>query len=495
MDRHSDSQYIAGVLLLTELWFQNAFLLPRFLNHYANIKILLATVFLVLVIYIVSVCFLRPARLRRANAVQFFGATARHIHQGNKDRLQAIAEDLGRTMEDIFRLASKRLASKVNSRGDSSSVPIEQACAHDLLLTLADRRFCNLIVDRNPAFAIQCFMLAAKYPNAPFAQFSRNVGEEFIVNTESAFYQEDSGYTSGYFGYAKPITNAVFGSYELIERCASASVSPLDVHYSVVGTLNATQMEGFTRAGLAFFKAYLENTNSQRHSYAFARLLESIKNSASGLYKLNNLSTDEWNAPEYARFKSAAHFLREAIIILDKSGIKSRTLKPSKETYHDVYDALARAVVELISTAATVDVASFICWNVQHNVAWDVLFSHRRGYAFSVLQFKVRRLLYDEIVQHSGNFLSARFLGFCLHVCGLTAGNRRETFGREEYALRVCAISWVRKNYKILLADHPKVAQACLHGSVTYDQENHQLVKTFTDATRKEIPREVLALD
>jgi hypothetical protein len=426
--------------------------------------------------------------LRRSNAAQFFNATTRYIHQGNKDRLQAIAEDLGRTMEEIFRLAAK-----ANSHNKSSSPPIEQACAHDLLLTVADRRFCNLIVDRNPSFAILCFVLADKYPDAPFAQFSRNIGEEFIVNTESAFYQEDSGYHSGYFGYAKPITRAVFGSYELIERCASAGVSPLDLRY--VGTLNATQMDGFTRAGLSFFNAYLAKTSAHSHSYALARLLGSLEGCVSELYKLNNLSTDESNAPEFARFKSAADFLKEAINSLAKSGIKARSLRPSEETYRDVYDALAHAIMDLIFAAATVDVASFLCWHVQHNIAWNILSSSDDNYTRSVLNFKVRRLIYDNIIDNSGNFVGARYLGFCLHVCGLTPGNRHQNLQRKDYALRVCVINWTKKNYKTLLADHPKVARACLHGTITYDPDKHRLVKTFHNATRKVLPSETLALD
>jgi hypothetical protein len=103
--------------------------------------------------------------------------------------------------------------------------------------------------------------------------------------------------------------------------------------------------------------------------------------------------------------------------------------------------------------------------------------------------------MYNEIIRHSGNFRGARYVGFCLNVCGLTAGNRQEKFDREDYALRVCVIGWTKKNYKNLIADHPKVARACLPGFVTYDQEKHQLVKTFNDATRKELPREVLTLD
>lgn len=481
---------IAAALLLTEMWFENKWRLPHFLNHYGNIKILLGATFLGLVIYIVSVCFLRPVQFRRANAVRFFNATTRFIHQGNKDRLQAIAEDLGGTMEALFCLASK-----ANTSSGSPKPPIEVAYAHSLLLTLADRRFCKLIVERDPAFAVQCFVLAAKYPEAPFAQFSRNVGEEFILNTDSAFYQEESGFSSGYFGYSKPVTSAVFGSYELIERCAVTALSPLDLDFSILDALDPTQMGGFKRAGLAFFASYLANGVSEIHSYAFARLLHSYQSCSNGIYKINALPAGAWKSPEYARFSDVADFLREAIDLLDKSEIKARSLRPSKQLYRDVYDELAHAILELIWHASAVKVASFECWEVQHNIAWNVLFSFQDSYTKSVLRFKVRRLIYDEITKNFGNFRGARFLGFCLHVLGLRVSDRRQSFYRKDYALRVCVINWTKKNYERLFYDHPKVAQACLLGTVTYDPEKNQLEKTFSNDTRKEVARDVLVLD
>jgi len=122
-------------------------------------------------------------------------------------------------------------------------------------------------------------------------------------------------------------------------------------------------------------------------------------------------------------------------------------------------------------------------------------FSIDNNYTLSVLRFKVRRLIYDEIIVNSGNFQGARYLGFCLHVCGLSHGDRRTNFGRQEYALRVCVINWTKKNYKTMLADHPKVAQACLHGSVTYDPQKHVLVKSFANATERFPITETLVLD
>jgi hypothetical protein len=120
-----------------------------------------------------------------------------------------------------------------------------------------------------------CFELAARYSNVPFAQFSRNVGEEFIANEASAFYQEDSGFESGLFGYMKPVTS-VFGSYELLERCATQNACPLDVDYRRLDTFDEKQMEGFSRAASAFFDSYAgsQGTNTLVRACAVATLFQ-----------------------------------------------------------------------------------------------------------------------------------------------------------------------------------------------------------------------------
>lgn len=243
-----------------------------------------------------------------------------------------MAEELSFSIAHIFEIASKI------PKGDGAvqrNLPPEYGYAHDLLLLIADRRFCHLIVDRVPGFAIMCFELAAKYSNVPFAQFSRNVGEEFIANKASAFYQEDSGFESGLFGYMKPVTTSVFGSYELLERCATQNACPLDVDYRRLDTFDEKQMEGFSRAASAFFDSYLREAKGQTHSYALARLLHSFKSTLTSTYKLKGPSDNFWNTPEFQRLRITVGFVRDAMRNLDKHAVR-RTRLRRKEPHLEV---------------------------------------------------------------------------------------------------------------------------------------------------------------
>ena len=65
---------------------------------------------------------------------------------------------------------------------------------------------------------------------------------------------------------------------------------------------------------------------------------------------------------------------------------------------------------------------------------------------------------------------------------------------RNTEPLKRAILAWVKKNYVSLHRNHPAVAEACLMGSITYDAENKQLVKTFLSRADREPDRDVLSL-
>jgi hypothetical protein len=114
-----------------------------------------------------------------------------------------------------------------------------------------------------------------------------------------------------------------------------------------------------------------------------------------------------------------------------------------------------------------------------------------------IIAFKVRRRLYDEIriLDRYATFKGARFLGYCLNVLGLKVTDRHKGFRRELYPLQAAPVVWARRNYRRLLVDHPKVAEACLQGWISYDAENRRLVQIYSDSTGTQPHREFLYLD
>lgn len=485
-------------ILATDAWFENGLPIPKLISNSNNLKALFGFVFLVFVFRVISVAMIRPPVFAKKNAQQFFDANYHLIQQGNPDRLQVLAEELRRSMKAIINLAAK-----IPNDTDERRVrylPLEQAYAHDFLLLIGDTRFCRIVADRVPAFAFVCFLEAQKYRDSrlPLFQFARNIGQQFIRNTDSAFYQGDRGYYSGSVGYTRPITKIVFGSYEFIEKCAADGASPIDTDYREFREFNATQMDGYARASLAFLESCLLVTKGRfyPHSYALARMLHSFESALTGVHEIDGVERFSHMAA-YGRLRATVDFIKRAITLVDKHAAKPKTLRISEPKRADIYDNLAHLIFETILAASSVSSPEWTSWSIQHNDVWSEFFDVGTVAANKIIALKVRRLLYNEIkrMDKFANLKGARILGYCLQVLGLTLVDRHTGFHKEFYPLQAAVLRWTKANYRRLHSEHPSVAKACLQGSVSYESDRHRIVRVYENATERGPRLEFLEVD
>ena len=381
---------VGAAVLAIDVWFQNGLPIPRVFANPNNLKAALALVFLIFVFHVISVAVIRPPTFTKANAKQFFEASYHFIHEGNPDRLQTIAEELRRPLESIITAAAE--VPRVSDKVDNKTTWREADYAASFLLLIGDRRFCKIVVDKVPAFAFACFQSVQRHPLArlPIFQFARNIGQEFVRNTSSSFYQEDSGYHSGLVGYTQPATKIIFGSYEFVEKCAADGDSPLDTDYRDLDEFNETQMGGYSRASLAFLESYLKATKGQPspHSYALARMLHSFESSLSEVYRINGLD-DFSKASAYGRLRVTADFSKDAINLASKYMTRPRRIRSSEEMPKDFLDELAQLIFEMIFAASAVSSPDWTAWWIQHNTVWNTITGLGRNETQKIVAFKV----------------------------------------------------------------------------------------------------------
>jgi hypothetical protein len=235
-----------------------------------------------------------------------------------------------------------------------------------------------------------------------------------------------------------------------------------------------------------------------QHSSALYRAFGIIKHECFDVYKLDQ-SPEPPNAQDIEeRVRVVVEFINNAIGVLEKHGLHPTRLRRHDEAYKwhdDYYDYLAVAMFEVISHVSSVKTAEFRGWSLQYSTVWARFFSFDKSKTRRIVLFKLRRLLYEEILElgKSPNYKNAAIFGYCLNICGVALGPR-SGHRHDEYGFRKVVISWARDNYLGVVKRRANVAKACIMGTITFDRKNKRLVKTYQKGLNRVAPRDYLNL-
>jgi hypothetical protein len=477
---------VVGLLtLLTDLWRAEGWLvLKGSIISPSEWQAVLALVYLATFLIWAWFAFIRPPRFGKRNDRYFASAMYDVVLRGNAAELSIVADEVTQSAQALVAFATDNTRRfTLGPGGERVEVPAPnltrtQQFANELLMLIADRRFCHAVVDSSSSTALALFeaMRASEKFKIPIDTFARNILGEALINKNSFLYHEADGYSSGLLGYHQPLSQAMFSSF----RMASA----LDI-FSMPGAWglkrwDGEQWGGFCRLVLMTFEDYV----TQIHSGAPIALHSAfyhISRAASDLALLTDGSEFK-DSDEIARLRVIVEFIEGVVRALDGQGtprhvelrIKTRALQQS------TYDQIAEVIVELILSASEVSSPKWV-WVVQHNLLWGDLFSfsHFDGPAGRIIFFKLRRLLFDEIAMMTEmpNYKGARILSFCLNVLGIHAPKRKIDKG--SYPLHLAILRWTRKNFARLHYESPQVAEVCLPVGLSYDAATCRLMKSF----------------
>lgn len=474
-----------GVLtLLTDLWRAEQWLVPQGnLLTPSTWQALLGGLFLLTFLTWAWFAFIRPPLYGKRNVERFSRTLYRFILKGSPSELAVIADELTNSARSLVHHATARGELKnyrIKSEGQQTNeLSKVEAYANDLILLIADKRFCRVIVESSPGTALAVFQEIGetKKYGIQVETFARNIVKEALANRDSFLFHEAEGYESGLIGYYKPLSQAMFSNYEMVEKIGTL----LDPDISAMGKWDEVQWEAYCRVVLMTFRDYVEK-GFWEHSFVLFRAKGYIERAASDLYKLNGVANFAWDDDLLARLRVIIKFIKNAVEVLDKKGIPEHLplrVREERRT-ENFYDHLAGMIFEVIFSASAVQSPANLCWLVQHNTVWGDLFNFNKldGNGGKVVKFKVRRLLYNEVAEMKRfpNFKGARILGFCLNVMGLTMKN--SDYDKDSRALQKAILAWTKKNYSWLHSYNPRVAKACLVDEMSYEAENSRLVRT-----------------
>ena len=476
-----------GVLtLLTDLWRAQEWLFPQGnILTPATWQGILGGLFLLTFLAWVWFAFIRPPIYGRMNAERYGTILYRIILEGSPSELAVIADELTRSVKSLIRHATdlgKFESLQVHDADENKpqrNPPKVTEHADFILQLISDKRFCRATVDSSPGTALAVFHEMAK-TNKHGVQveiFAKNILNEALVNRNSFLFHEAEGYESGLMGYHKPVSQAMFSNYRMVETIGTL----LDLDVLGRRKLDSAQWEAYCRVVLITFRDYVE-TGFWSHSFVLHQAMRYIRSAASDLYKINGVTNSGWNDDIQDRLRVVVEFINDAVEILDKKGVPYHLqLRVREKDHKTFYDHLASMIFEVIFSASAVRSPAGLCWHIQHNAVWESLFNFYRldGAAGKIVKFKVRRLIYDEVtlMKSIPNFKGARIIGFCLNVMGLTV--REGDYNQDSKALKKAVLSWTKKNYAGLHSCNPYMAEKCLVDGMAYDEENLKLVKTY----------------
>lgn len=492
-----------GVLtLLTDLWRAEEWLVPKGdLLTAGSWQAILGGLFLLTFLTWMWFAYIRPPTYGRHNAERFAQTLYRFILKGSPAELAVIADELAYSARSLVRHATERgrLKSHQLERADEKKVPPKvEEYANDLLLLIADKRLCRAIVESSPGTALAVFQAISdtKKYDIQVKIFARNIVNEALANKDSFLYHEAEGYESGLLGYHKPLSQAMFANYKMVEKIETL-LNP-DIYGK--REWDAAQWKAYCRLVLMTFNSFIQEEFGD-HSFVLYSAKGYIENAASDLYTLNGL-TNIWDTDSYRRLRVVVEFVNDVVKIFDEKGVPDYVHLRVREKHghprETIYDHIASMIFEVLLHASAVRSPQWGCWTIQHNEVWAKLFNlnHLDGPAGKVLKFKVRRLLYDEIsdMKSFPNFKGAKILGLCLNVMGLTI--RLGDYHKDTRALQRAVLAWTKKNFVWLYGYNPSVAEACLVDGMTFDVERRRLVRTSpADGLRREPSYIYLELD
>lgn len=477
-----------GVLtLLTDLWRAEQWLVPQGnLLTPASWQALLGGLFLLTFLTWTWFAFIRPPTYGRHNAERFAQTLYRFILKGSPAELAVIADELALSARSLVRHATDRGRFKnfgyQHDEEKKRLPPQVEAYANDLLLLIADKRLCRAIVESSSGTALAIFreISETKKYGIQVETFGKNIVAEAIANKDSFLFHEAEGYHSGLIGYHKPLSQAMFSNYDMVETIGTL----LDPDFTGQKEWDADQWGAYCRVVLMALRNYVED-GYRGHSYVLYRAKGYLEHAVFDLYKLDGVANSSWDDDIQARLRVVVKFIDDAVKILDSKGVPDglplRIRDKHGPMLETIYDHIASLIFEVIFAASAVTKPSDHCWWIQHNCVWGELFNFQslRGDAGNVIRFKVRRLLYDEIarMREFPNFKGAKLLGFCLNVMGLTV--RAGGYDKDSRALQEAVLRWTRKNYVWLHQHTPRVAGACLVDGMSYDAEGRRLVRAY----------------
>jgi len=475
---------IVGFLVLaTDVWRASGWLVPSgILLTPETWQGLLALLVLSIFPLWIWFSFLRRPKYTRMSSENFSLTIYRAIVKGNQAEIGILADELAPTTRQMLQTKSNVVRNeKTAVRNDKLAKPDRfYSTTLNILLLFGDARFCRAVVDNAPHFAMWLFINLRENREwiKPLRAFSRNVVQAALSNPDSFIFHEKSGYESGAIGHWKPVVDALFGDWQLVEQ--SDGLMRLD--YRFEDRLDSRMWEAYLNA-LRLTIANACEKPDQFSSEFFSKMLDIPARTTFDFTNMGPKVSRYWEHDAYQRLRVALDFIKYLLEQLDRTSYSKRAgfrhqANPSEKT---IYDRVAEVYCGIVRASTAFRENDDQTWSVQHNLIWTALFGRGKSESRSteLVRFKVRRIIYEEVksIETFPNYSNTAYLGYCLNVLGLNT--RPRTSHSDSFPLEKAVQLWTRSNFSKVYAEKPALRERLLVGTVSYNETAKELYKMY----------------
>lgn len=445
--------------------------------------------------------FIRPPVFYPRNAERFFQTLYFYVVKANDDDLKVLSHEIGRSAISLVRemrpaIDSSRVA-RFRRKQPSSREPTSRGYAHDTLMLIANRKLCRHIVQSSPV-TVATFLEVANHEGGAWAsigKFATNISIEAFSNKESFVFQEAEEYDSGLIGHLKPVTQALYGRYELMEHLAVLGPFPFAIPYDDMNHWDGAHWEAYCRLGLLLFTDYLKVTGGRARSQALRTVFRNVSlENSFATYDGDNV----YESSSYRRMTATIGFITNAIRLIDELGGPPDNPRQSKSYGHEsVYDNLAHLMFEACVHAARIERKDFTSWHIQYSVVWARFFGFEDTTTWRIVRKRLRHLIATEIckVPSLPDYVNVPLLGYCANVMGLRSTTRATDLNKDWRGLHRLVLWLIRKHYSSLLSTHGRLAESMLVGKLSFDPFTFSVVKTYERHLSDVAETDSLAID
>lgn len=487
--------------LLSDVWLaQKWWVLKTNYEIRVIFQSLLGFLFLGCFILWIYYAFIKPPKFGKTNHSRYLNTLYSTILKGNNSELAVIADELGNSSDRIIEHGEIGRTKKISKS------------ANQIMLLLANKKFCKVIASESPLTAYLIFKSISnknKY-DLPINQFSSSISEEALLNKDSVIYHENDDFQSGLMGYTKEWSKAIYGNSLLIDNLNRRHLSPFEISYKVFNVFDSQQWEAYGRLICLYLEDLCSTSSHLISSTTLSRTFKNYEYCTNNLFKINNETNENLKEDLIQKASVATNFVNSIFKVIDNKKINTSFMRSQGESRKfpypkDISDDLAELMFEIIFSAAQIKTKDYTLWYVQYSIVWDKFFglfhfhdTNKTSDFYRKTKGKLIRLLFDEIksIDEMPNFKNVRIAGYLLNIFGLKEGVTHSTRKYKDLILlKETTINIIKIKYLTLVEEMPDVAEHMLVGGLSYDLENRKLIKTYTKSLRKTADRDVLDLE